>query len=479
MTSQQPAINSDYDVLVIGAGPAGENAADIAARGELRVAIIERDLVGGECSYWACMPSKALLRPGEVIDSAKRTPGVEGATLDVEAALARRNVLASNWDDSGQVKWLESVGVDLLRGHGRLVGPKRVEVTDPDGVRTIYQASTAVVIATGTAAAIPPVEGLDTIRIWDSRDITTAKEVPTRLIIIGGGVVGLEMAQAWRTLGSEEVTVIEMADRLLSGEEPFVSDELFTQLERMGVKILISTTLQAVARSAADAPATATVQKPDGSTEEIVGDEIVVATGRRPLTDDIGLESVGLEPGGFVEVDERQRAIGVADGWLYVVGDANGRALLTHTGKYQARIAGAHIAGHDSKAWGDLAATPRVVFTNPQIAAVGMTEEKAIEAGHTVHTVEYNTGWVAAASTLGKGYKGTAKLVVDADTRLLLGATMVGPMTGEILHSATVAMIGKVPLDVLWHAIPSYPTMSEVWLRLLEAYRDKYDHMFL
>lgn len=472
-------MNRDFDVIVIGAGPAGENVAEVARQNGLRTAIVERELVGGECSYWACMPSKALLRPGEAIDAANRTPGVTGATLDVEAALARRNALAANWDDKGQVDWLESVDVDLIRGHGRLTGPRVVEVTHNDGSTSSFEASTAVVIATGTGAAIPPIDGLREVRTWDNREITTLKEVPERLLILGGGVVGVEMAQAWKTLGSEQVIVVEMADRLLPREEQFVGEELAVAFDRIGIEVMTGMKLTSVEREADDAPVLATIETTEG-TVELVADEIVVAVGRRPLTGDIGLETVGLERGRYIDVDNHLRATGVDGGWLYVVGDANGRALLTHTGKYQARIAGLAIAGNtETKAWGDVQAIPRVVFTNPQIAAVGLTEADARDAGHNVHTVDYNTGWTAAAAALGRGYKGTARLVIDADTRTLLGATFVGPSTGEMLHAATIAIVGSVTIDTLWHAIPSFPTISEIWLRFLEEYRSKYDHVFV
>ena len=473
------SVNTDYDVLVIGAGPAGENIADITKQAGLNTAVIERELVGGECSYWACMPSKALLRPGEAIDAANRTPGVTGATLDVEAALERRNALASNWDDDGQVQWLKSVEVDLIRGHGRLTGERTVAVEHEDGSISTYLATTAVVIATGTGAAVPPIQGLREIRTWANREITTIKEVPARLLVLGGGVVGVEMAQAWKTLGSEEVTVIEMADQLLPREEGFVGDELAAALERIGIRVMTGATLTAVSREAEDAPVHATVKTADGDVE-VVGDEIVVAVGRRPLTADVGIETVGLEPGRYIAVDDQLRATGVEGDWLYVVGDANGRALLTHTGKYQARIAGLAIGGNtETTAWGDIKAIPRVVFTNPQIAAVGLTERDATDAGHNVHTVNYNTGWTAASAALGKGYGGTARLVIDADTRTLLGASFVGPMVGEMLHAATIAIVGDVTIDKLWHAIPSFPTISEIWLRFLEEYRSKYDYTFV
>jgi dihydrolipoamide dehydrogenase len=471
-------VNTDYDVLVIGAGPAGENAADLVARGGKRVAIIERELVGGECSYWGCMPSKGLLRPGEALRAVRRTPGLaEGLTggIDVEAALERRNALAGNWDDAGQVSWLESVGVELIRGHGRLTGERRVEVTDADGNITAYEASSSVVIGVGTGALIPPIEGLRDIRIWDNRDVTEAKEVPRRLLVLGGGVIGVEMAQAWKDLGSEEVTVVELADRLLPREEPFASEELKTALEAIGVEVRLGHGLVSVERAADDAPVIGHLA--DGSSVE--ADEILVAIGRRPLTADLGLETVGLEPGRYIPTDDRLLANGVDGEWLYVVGDVNGRAMLTHTGKYQARIAGARINGDDTTAWGDTKATPRVVFTDPHIAAVGQTEAEARDAGVNVRTVSYNIGHTAGSAALGNGLGGTANLVIDADRELIVGATIVGQGAGEMLHAATIAIVGQVPLSTLWHAIPAFPTVSEFWLRLLEAYRDEFDVTFL
>lgn len=471
-------MNSQYEVIVIGAGAAGENVADITARNGLNTAIIERDLVGGECTYWACIPSKMLLRPGEAIDAANRTPGVDGAHLDLDAALERRDEMAANWDDTGQVEWLESAGVDLIRGQGRIAGERTVEVEHEDGSVTTYKAGTAVVIATGTGTLIPPIEGLADIRSWNSRDVTTASEVPERLIVLGGGAVGVEMAQAWKALGAEQVTIVEMSERLMSDEEEFVSEALMEEFERIGVDVMLESEMTAVRRDADDAPVHATVTTPEGE-RALVGDEILVAVGRRPRTDDVGLDSIGLEPGEFISVDDRLRAT-EADGWLYAVGDVNGRALFTHAGKYQARIAGLSIAGNpDTRAWGDEKALPRVIFTSPQIAAVGSSANDAIDAGHDVHTVEYDTGSTAGASTLGKGYGGKARLVIDAADRTLLGATFVGPRVGEMLHAATIAIVGGVTLDQLWHAIPSFPTISEIWLRFLEKYRDDHDHTFV
>lgn len=467
-------------MLVIGGGAAGENAADVAAKGGLEVALIEHDLVGGECTYWACMPSKALLRPGEALEAASRVPGAKeaiGGDLDFEEVFKRRDSLAANWDDSGQVEWLESAGVDLIRGHGQITGEREVTVTSSDDSETVYAAKQAVVVATGSSDSFPPIEGLDESEVWGSRDVTTADEVPRRLLIIGGGAVGSEMAQAWKWLGSEEVTIVELFEHLLSREEKFAGEELRSAFERMGITVHTSAEAKAL-RPNTDGSKTAEVSLADGSAIEIEADEILIATGRKPNTSNLGLENLGIEAGDYIEVDDHLRATGVASGWLYAVGDVNGRSLLTHTGKYQARIAGAHIAGVDTSAWGDKKAMPRVVFTSPEVAAVGLTEAGAEESGIAIRTVEYQVGDVAAASTLGSGHRGTCKLVVASDTEVVVGATFVGPRAGEMIHAATVAVAAEVPLETLWHVIPSFPTLSEVWLRLLEEYRDKYDRVF-
>lgn len=465
------AMDREYDVLVIGGGPAGENAAARAAAGGLRVSLVERDLLGGECTYWGCMPSKALLRPGEAVAAARRAPGAAAAItgeIDVAAVLDRRDRLAAHWDDAGHVSWAEKAGLKILRGHGRITGERRVAVEAADGSTVHFEAQRAVVIATGTVAAWPPIPGLVEACVWDNRAATSAKDIPRRLVVIGGGVVGCELAQAWRSLGSEEVTIVEAQERLIPGEEPFASAELRAALERLGVTVLAGNTVVAVERTVPDGPVA--VSLTEG--KRISADEVIVAVGRRPLTDDIGLETVGLEPGQYLEVDDSMRSTDVAGGWLYVVGDANGRALLTHTGKYQARVAGDHIAGRTESVSGrsDVTATPRVVFTDPNIAAVGLTEAAALEKGLEVRAVDYELGHVAGSAASGRGIRGTCRIVVDENRRVLVGATFVGPGTAEMLHAATIAIVAEVPLETLWHAIPAFPTQSEIWLRLLETY---------
>ncbi|MCA1783870.1 MAG: NAD(P)/FAD-dependent oxidoreductase [Intrasporangiaceae bacterium] len=464
-------MSDTYDVVVIGAGPAGENAADYAIQRGLSAAIVEAELVGGECSYWGCMPSKALLRPTEVLEAARRVPAAAAAItgeVDVDKVLESRDAFTSNWDDKGQVDWLEGAGVTLIRGRGRLVGEKAVEVTAEDGTVTRLEATKGVVIGVGTRAAHPPIEGLADIQTWDNRDIVEAKEIPDRLLVLGGGVIGVEMAQAFRRLGASEVTVIEAMDGLLGREEPFVSDELTAALEAEGITVKLGAMATKVGRDGSDGPVTVTL---DGG-DEVTGDELLVAVGRRAPTDDLGLDTVGVEPGrgGYIEVDDHLRVPG--HDWLYVIGDANGRALLTHQGKYQARLVGDALAGVDvDPAWADTRAMTRVIYTDPQVAAVGLTEAQARDAGHDVLTVSYNVGHSAGGALLGKGTDGTAQLVIDRERRTILGATFVGPGVGEMLHAATIAVVSEVTIERLWHAVPAFPSMSEVWLRLLEEVR--------
>jgi pyruvate/2-oxoglutarate dehydrogenase complex dihydrolipoamide dehydrogenase (E3) component len=457
-----------FDVIVIGAGPAGENVSGRVAAGGLSVAVVEAELVGGECSYWACMPSKALLRPGEVIASAKRVPGAAAAvtgTIDVAAALARRDELTGNWNDEGQVRWLEGVGATLVRGRGRITGERSVSVTAVDGSVRSLRATKAVVIATGSGAAIPPIPGLRDIAVWDSRAVTSAKEVPRRLIVLGGGVVGVEMAQAWKRLGSAEVTIVEASARLLSMHEPFAGEQLADALKRDGVDVILGSKAVAAERDGTDGP----VRLRLDDDRVVEGDELLVAVGRRPLTADLGLDTIGLEPGRYIKVDDSLRAAGVDGSWLYAIGDVNGRALLTHQGKYQARICADVILGKSMTAWADHVAVPGVVFTDPQIGSVGLTEAKARAQGLNVRAVRYQTGHVAAASARGTKTVGSSQLVIDDDRNVVVGATVVGPEIGELVHAATIAIVGEVPLDRLWHAVPAFPTMSELWLRLLEA----------
>ncbi|CAN5884355.1 NAD(P)/FAD-dependent oxidoreductase [soil metagenome] len=467
-----------YDVIVLGAGAAGENVAGVAASHGLDVAIVEHALVGGECSYWACIPSKVLLRPVELRQATMRAAGVEESEIDARAVLARRDEVVGEWDDTSQVEWLDSVDVTLLRGHGRLTGERAITVEREDGSVDRYLARKAVVVATGSSASVPSIEGIADARPWTSRDATSAGAVPERLVVIGGGVVGVEMAQAWRSLGSREVTIIQIADSLLAAEEPEAAAEVEQALTDSGVVVHTNATTKAVERPRADGPVTVRFSTDEG-TIEIEADEVLVATGRKPNTMNVGVETVGLEPGATIEVDDHMRAVAVGGGWLYAVGDVNGRALLTHIGKYQARVAGAHLAGLDARATADQRAIPRVVFTTPRLAAVGRTESQAREAGIDVRTVSFDIADIGATATMGLGYQGTCKLVIDAARHVIVGATFVGPSAGELLHSATIAIVGEVPLSTLWHAIPSFPTLSEVWLRLLEGYQTEYGHQFL
>ena len=451
---------SELDAVVIGAGPAGEVCAGRLGEAGLCVTLVERELVGGECSYYACMPSKALLRPGDLVDEVHRVPGVQLDTppLDVPRVLARRDEVIHDLDDSGHLPWLESRGVTLVRGHARLEGERRVRVGDD-----VLEARRAVVVATGSSALLPPIPGLAEAAPWTNREVTTASAIPGRLLILGGGIVGVEMAQAYAALGAS-VAIVEALPRLIGREEEFASKDVEDGLRAAGVEVHLGAKATAVSRSEKQ------VRLELETGEGLAGDELLVAIGRRANTADMGLEAFGVEPGKAIEVDDRMR-VGGSD-WLYAIGDANGRALLTHTGKYQGRVAAEVILGRDARARAisDGPMSPRVIFTDPSVAAVGHTLASAREAGMEARAVDVATSSVAGASFHGRGAAGTSRLVIDETAGVLVGATFTGPDVAEMLHGATIAMVGRVPLDRLFEAIPSFPTRSEVWLRLLEKY---------
>jgi pyruvate/2-oxoglutarate dehydrogenase complex dihydrolipoamide dehydrogenase (E3) component len=483
MTAQ---MEREFDVIVIGAGAVGENVAERVVRGGLTAVLVEAELVGGECSYWACMPSKALLRPGTALHGAQTVPGAEEAVtgvLNTAAVLKRRDYFTSNWQDDGQVKWVEDTGIELIRGHGWITGPRRAEVAGRDGNSYALTARHAVVLATGSRPSIAPVEGLHDVDFWTTREATSAHEIPPRLGVLGGGVAGTELAQAFARLGAS-VTLVARGGLL--GAFPAPAAELVQAgLRADGVELHLHTGTQSVQENG-DGSLTLSL---DGG-RSVTVDKLLVATGRHPALEGVGLESVGLSANNGkalrVTTDASGLILGVAgnDGapWLYAVGDAAGKVLLTHQGKYEARATGDAIAARargtlsgEPAPWSRYAhtadehAVPNVVFTDPELANVGRSPAQAEKDGYRASAVELPIQ-VAGSSLHSEHYKGWAQLVVDEDRKVLLGATFAGPDVAELLHAATIAVVGEVPLDRLWHAVPSYPTISEVWLRLLEEY---------
>ncbi len=461
---------TEYDLIVIGAGAVGENVADRAVQGGLTVLIVESELVGGDCSYWACMPSKALLRSGMVYRAAKKVGGAaETITkpLDVAATFARRTSIVHDWNDESQVKWLQSVPIDLARGRGVITGVKEVTVGD-----TVYTARHAVCVSTGSVSLVPNIPGLVESKPWTSHDATSAKTAPESLAIIGGGVVAVEMATAYASFGTK-VTIIARSG-LLVGQEPFAGEMVGDSLTELGATLLLGVSPTAVSMK----NDRYVIELDKGAA--VTAEKLLVAAGRTPRSSDLGLENIGLEAGSWLDVDDTMRVKGFD--WLYATGDMNHRVLLTHQGKYQARAAGDVIAARalgkpvDDSKWGthvataDHEAVPQVTFSDPEVASVGLTAEAAKKAGYETRVVDYDMSWLAGSTIQADDYVGKARMVVDEKRKVVLGVTFVGQDVGEMLQAATFAVVGEIPLDRLWHAVPAYPTMNEIWLRLLETY---------
>lgn len=453
------------DVVVLGGGPAGEVLAERVVRAGLSAAIVEHELLGGECSYYACIPSKALLRPLQVASTTAHLPGVEPTVPIPDALLRRRSDWVSHYDDAGQARWADKAGVRVLRGHGRLIGEREIEIHQRSGAHQRVTAGRAVVIATGSTPRVPAV--FEGVPVWDHRDATGVQEVPARLIIVGGGPVACEAA-TWMTALGSQVTLLVRGSDVLADAEPFVSDLVTAGLESAGVTVHTFTEVTSVRRPGGIDPGLGRVKGGavtvrTSESELIEAEELLLATGRRPDLDRLNLDSVNVDAAAVAHGDHA----GLPD-WLHVIGDASGGPALTHMGKYRARLLAERLVDTGSDDSPAAAPVPQVVFTEPQVGSVGLTEAQARAAGHTVRAAEVEFNDVAGAALLRDDLTGRAKLVTDAVTGLVLGATFVGPAAGELLHAATVAIVGQVPVSTLEHAVVAFPTASEVWLHLLE-----------
>jgi pyruvate/2-oxoglutarate dehydrogenase complex dihydrolipoamide dehydrogenase (E3) component len=435
---------SHFDAVVIGAGPGGRNAARPLAKEGMKVAIVERELVGGECPFWACIPSKTLLRPPEVKSEAEESAGVEEPSLDWEETRRYRDYMVSDWDDSEKAKSLEKAGIEVVRGDARLAGRGRVEV----GERVL--ATERIVIATGSTTAVPPIDGLDGVEYWTNREATALKGVPASVAVVGGGPVAVELGQMLRRFGSE-VTLIESADRVLSREDAHVGEAVAAALEAEGIRLLLGSEVKSVAR--ADGGVRVVV---DGG-DELEAERLVLAAGRKPRLDGLEVDAVGIEPGKKgIEIDDRCRA----EEGVWATGDVTGVAQFTHVASYQAQIAAGDMLGRDVRT--DYRAVPRVVFCDPEVAAVGLTQEQAEGEGVKLATATVDLSNADRTETFGRGLEGHLTLLADRERGTLVGAAAVGPLAGEWIHMLVLAVKAEIPVAILRDTMFQFPTFAEL-----------------
>ncbi len=441
-----------YDAVVIGAGPAGEVAASRLPKLGLRTALIERELVGGECAYWACIPSKTLLRPPDVRAEACHAPGLSEPEQRWEEIVEYRNYMIRNLDDSAAAKGYEDSGIRVYKGEGRITAPGRIAVGSDE------LKAERIVIATGSDPAIPPIAGLEETGYWTNREATTLSEIPRDVVVLGGGPVGIELGQMLRRYGAE-VTIVQASGRLIDREDPAVGELIADSLREEGIELRLGQQ----AKAARAENGRRFLQLEDGV--ELDAEQLLIATGRRPRAAGVGLQALGVDPDerGAIPIDERCR---VTDG-VWAIGDVTGVSLFTHVGKYQARIVVDDIAGREPRA--DYRAIPRVVFSDPEIAAVGLTSEQARANGVDVAEGRADLIRIARTETYGKGLGGQLGVLADRERRVLVGAWAVGPLAGEWIHQAVLAVKLETSVEVLRDTVAQFPTFSEAYLSAVEA----------